>query len=139
MVPYKGIMVVDDDVEDQDVLEDALKTINAQEPIYFEKDGMDALHRLEELFTQNSLPCLLVADLNMPKMGGLHLLQQLKKEERYKKIPVIIYSTSINPLEKQQCLNSGAHSYITKPLTYKENLEVAKHFLSLCSELSVRL
>lgn len=138
MVPYRGIMIVDDDEEDQDVLEDALKTLNVQEPIYFEKDGMEAVDRLEQLFAENSLPCLLIADLNMPRMSGLQLLQHLKKEERYKKIPVIIYSTSVNPLEKEQCMRSGAHSYITKPLTYKENVDVAKHFLSLCSELSAR-
>lgn len=137
MVPYKGIMIVDDDVEDQDVLADALKTLNVEEPCYFEKDGIEAIECLEKLFAENCLPCLVVADLNMPKMGGLQLLQHLKQEERYKKIPVIIYSTSINPLEKEQCLRFGAHSYISKPLTYKENMEVAKHFLSLCSELSV--
>jgi CheY-like chemotaxis protein len=137
MVSYKGIMMVDDDAEDQDVLADALKTLNAEEPLYFEKDGVEAIECLEKLFAESSLPCLLIADLNMPRIGGLQLLQQLKKDDRFKKIPIVIYSTSANSMEREQCLRSGAHAYITKPLTYQENLEVARQLLTLCSELSV--
>ena len=73
-----------------------------------------------------------VLDLNMPKMNGTDTLKNIKSDPRFSNIPVIIYSTSINPLEKEACMLLGAHSYITKPLSFTESLDTAKLFLKLC-------
>lgn len=137
MIICKGIMIVDDDHEDQAILKDTLQDLNASEPLFLEKDGLHAINSLENLYNNSSLPSLLIVDLNMPRMGGTQLLRQLKNDKRFNKIPVIIYSTSINPLEKEQCISLGAHSYITKPLSYSENIEVAKLFMSLSNKLSI--
>ena len=130
-------MIVDDDHEDQAILKDTLQDLNASEPLFLEKDVLHAINSLENLYNNSSLPSLLIVDLNMPRMGGTQLLRQLKNDKRFNKIPVIIYSTSINPLEKEQCISLGAHSYITKPLSYSENIEVAKLFMSLSNKLSI--
>ena len=137
MIICKGIMIVDDDHEDHAILKDTLQDLNASEPLFLEKDGLHAINSLENLYNNSSLPSLLIVDLNMPRMGGTQLLRQLKNDKRFNKIPVIIYSTSINPLEKEQCISLGAHSYITKPLSYSENIEVAKLFMSLSNKLSI--
>ena len=64
----------------------------------------------------------------MPRMNGTQTLKHLKSNDRYRNIPVIIFSTSINVIEKDECLKTGAVSYIVKPVTYKECLETAKSF-----------
>jgi len=62
-------------------------------------------------------------------------LSKIKNDNRFKEIPVIIYSTSINPLEKEKCILLGAHSYITKPVSFEESIETAKIFLQFCQKL----
>jgi CheY-like chemotaxis protein len=54
----------------------------------------------------------------------------LKQDERLRHIPVIIFSTSINPFEQQKCMELGAHSYITKPVTIEE-IKFFLHFVKL--------
>ena len=136
MVATASILLVDDDAEDQAIMADALAEMDESLPVYFEQSGINALERLEALAKLGTLPCLLVIDLNMPKMGGAEILGLMKGDERYKNIPVVIYSTSNNETEKAACLRLGAHDYITKPLSYKESLEVARQLVQICHTLT---
>lgn len=136
MISAVGILLVDDDPEDHTIIADAVQALKNATPLYFESSGMATLQRLESMYNLGLVPCLVVVDLNMPKMGGAEVLRHLKKDVRFYKIPVIIYSTSINKAEKESCLRSGAHSYITKPLSYQESLDVANQFLELCCSVN---
>jgi len=132
----RTILLVDDDPEDRDILLDALDTLNAKDVISFAENGEEALALLNRYGQVGKIPNVIVLDLNMPRMGGTQTLQQLKKDPRYKHIPVIIYSTSINPLEKEECMLIGAHSYIIKPASFKESLDVAQYLISLSNSTS---
>jgi CheY-like chemotaxis protein len=105
--------------------------------MHFAENGVLMLDLLKKHYEQNELPCLIVLDLNMPKMNGTETLSHIKKDERFKDIPVIIYSTSINPFEKEKCMRLGAHSYITKPITFEDGVSTAKTFHAFCKESSV--
>ena len=129
-----GILLVDDDQEDQFIFCDAMKLVNSNEPVHIENNGINALDYLSSL-PHHLLPCVILADLNMPKMNGRELLIQVKASGQYKNIPVIIYTTSVNKMEKQACLHLGAHDYITKPLSYAQSIEVAEMVVKLCREL----
>lgn len=129
-----GILLVDDDAEDQSIFSDAMESIDNAHPVHCEKNGFDALNYLSSLPNQ-SLPCVILVDLNMPMMNGSELLVQLKKHEALRNIPVMMYTTSVNPLEKEACLRLGAHCYITKPLTYSQSIEVAEMVTKLCRQL----
>jgi CheY-like chemotaxis protein len=133
-----GILLVDDDAEDQFIFRDAMENIDNAHPVHCEKNGFDALNYLSSL-PPASLPCVIVADLNMPMMNGSELLVRLKKVEALRNIPVVMYTTSVNPLEKEACLRLGAHCYITKPLTYSQSIEVAQIVMKLCRELQENL
>lgn len=128
------ILLVDDDPEDRMIIQDALQQMQAADTVRFEENGERALTALDKWYKEGSKPGLVVLDLNMPKMNGPQTLRALKNDERFKNIPVIIYSTSINRLEKEQCMLLGAHSYITKPVTLKECMETAAEFLNICNE-----
>jgi CheY-like chemotaxis protein len=129
-----GILLVDDDAEDQFIFCDAMESIDQPRPVHIECCGVDALNYLSSL-APDQLPCLVLADLNMPKMNGNELLRQLKSDERFRNIPVVIYTTSVNEFEKYACLRLGAEDYITKPLSYTQSIEVAQMITNLCGRL----
>lgn len=133
----RKIILADDDAEDKQILQDAMEKLHEEQVLVFADNGEEALDILEKDFSRDALPCLVVLDLNMPRMNGVQTLERIKGSEQLKDIPVIIYSTSINPLEKAKCLALGAHSYITKPISFNESMETAKVFLRFCNTASL--
>ena len=134
-VPH--ILLVDDDADDRTIILDALEQLDSGTVVRSADNGEMALHLLDEYAASGMFPSLIVLDLNMPKMNGTDTLRNLKSDVRFKDIDVVIYSTSINPIEKEACMQLGAHSYLTKPLSYKESLDIAKWFLGLCKKIPV--
>ena len=61
-------------------------------------------------------------------MNGTQTLKSLKNHDRFKNIPVIIFSTSVNTIEMMECMKTGAASYVVKPVTYKECIDTARTF-----------
>jgi CheY-like chemotaxis protein len=130
----KRILLVDDDEEDRMLIQEAFDEIGAPGIAHFEANGEDALSYLER--HPDALPSLIVLDLNMPRMNGTQTLRHLKSDDRYKHITVIIYSTSVNPVERETCLSLGAHSYVVKPILYQESLSTVAQFHKLALELA---
>lgn len=128
----RKILFADDDPEDRFILRDAMEALHETDILLFANNGVEAWEVLKKNFDHNCAPCLIVLDLNMPKLNGVQTLERINGDERFNKIPVIIYSTSINPLEKERCLALGAHSYVTKPVSLNESVETAKMFLEFC-------
>ena len=124
--------MVDDDPEDRSIMEDALLSIG--QDAHFEENGINALKYLESC---EVLPGLIILDLNMPKLNGTETLERLQEDERLKTIPTIIYSTSVNTVQKEKCLQRGASNYIVKPITYVQAIEIAQYFSRLCLSLSI--
>lgn len=127
------ILIVDDDAEDLAIITDAINRIHQSNITITTENGALALDLLHEFEKNDQLPCLIVLDLNMPRMNGKQTLEQLKNHPRFCRIPVIIYSTSINPQEKEACLLLGARAYITKPISYSECIATAKIFIQYCN------
>jgi CheY-like chemotaxis protein len=128
------ILVADDDADDRAILQDAMRELNAAGVLCFAQNGEEALRLLGNDFSADYKPALIILDLNMPKLNGTETLRRIKNDDRFKTVPVIIYSTSLNPLEKDKCMLLGAHSYITKPVTFKESMDTAKEFLAFCGD-----
>jgi CheY-like chemotaxis protein len=124
------ILLVDDDTDDVQIITETIKNLHPEVQVLSASNGEIALDMLDKHADDHV--SLVVLDLNMPKMNGTETLMNLKKDPRFEKIPVIIYSTSVNNLEKKKCILLGAHSYITKPLSYKESVETALLFIGLC-------
>src|SRR3954447_5507273 len=96
----RKILMADDDAEDKFILEDAILSLHPEKLICFAEDGEEALHLLCTEFNEESLPCVILLDLNMPRLNGTQTLKLLKEDNRFSDIPVIIYSTSVNAIEK---------------------------------------
>lgn len=122
------ILFVDDDEEDHLIIKEYFREREQERYVRFIKNGRDALRLLEELPDDDSLPSLIVLDLNMPILNGTQTLLQMKRNKRLKEIPVIILSTSENENEKRKCLSLGAEEYLVKPSTYGEGLKLIEKF-----------
>ncbi|WP_133177694.1 response regulator [Chitinophaga parva] len=127
-----NILLADDDVEDRFIIGDAFETIGLADCIQFVEDGEKVLSYLGTIDTPEPLPNLVILDLNMPKLNGTQTLKLLKEDQRYSDIPVIIFSTSLNELEMQECMHLGANSYVIKPVTFDECIDTARRFYNFC-------
>jgi len=127
----RKILLVDDDAEDREIIKDALGDLGFSSVIHFEENGEQALSFLEQAYDSGNLPAMVVLDLNMPRMNGTQTLRHIKKDDRFKNIPVVIYSTSLNNIERDECLALGAHSYVIKPVTYRDTVATAQKFYDM--------
>jgi len=111
----KKILLVDDDADDQLFFVDAIKEIEPAIDCGLANNGLEALEYLEKIPPP---PYLIFLDLNMPLMNGFECLEELKKTEAYKKIPVIIFTTSSQPKDIEKTMLLGAKMYLTKPADF---------------------
>ena len=129
----KGIMLVDDDPEDREVFSDVYLAQFPGEKLYFAENGEKALKLLENISDDSEELCLIVLDLNMPILNGTQTLRKLKTDDRFKDIPVVIYSTSVNDTEREECYRLGALDYLVKPSTFSDSVEIAKKLKRICA------
>jgi two-component system response regulator len=130
----KGIMLVDDDPEDREEFLDVYLAQFPGEQLYFAENGEKALAFLDQLHEDHSPLCLIVLDLNMPILNGTQTLRKIKDDERFREIPVVIYSTSVNAIEREECYRLGAIDYLVKPSSFSDSVEIAKKLRRLCTQ-----
>ena len=104
-------MIVDDDKDDRFFFRSAIRKNNPSYECIEAEDGADALKQLQKA---KQLPDFIFLDLNMPKMDGRECLKELKKDKTFKKIPVIIYSTSGYTVDVKVKKELGADFFLTK-------------------------
>ncbi|GAB3164425.1 response regulator [Telluribacter humicola] len=111
-------LLIDDDTDDQYLFSSALHDVNPTLQCVTEISGMSALEKLykEESFT----PEVIFLDLNMRGLDGKQCLSELKKIDRLKEVPIIIYSTSNYPRDISETRELGAAGYIVKPTGFTE-------------------
>jgi CheY-like chemotaxis protein len=120
------VIYVDDDPDDRMIMEDAFLNIPDYE-LQIYPNGNKLLDYLAD--EHNNLPSLIILDVNMPFLSGIDVLKLLRSNEPYKQIPVVMFTTSTSPLDRQQCKEHGA-DLVVKPLSYKEALTTCKDLLA---------
>lgn len=123
---YHNILLIDDDVEDQEIFNSALSEISKELQCVSLTNAKVALDKLS---AHELKPDVIFLDLNMPIMGGLEFLEQLKSRNGLSQIPVIIFSTSSNPSTVAKTKHLGAIDFITKPNRFDTLVEVLKPFI----------
>ena len=118
------ILIADDDLDDQELMRDALVENELDEDkLRFVADGEELLDALSEV---KILPSMILLDLNMPRMGGREVLSHIKLNEQLKHIPVIMFTTSDSEVEIRQCYTLGSNAYMTKPARYSDLVEAMR-------------
>ncbi|MCW3084132.1 MAG: hypothetical protein JWP12_1498 [Bacteroidetes bacterium] len=108
----RTFMIVDDDTDDRFFFRKAIDEIDSSNICQEACNGQDALDQLRKM---EQFPDFIFLDLNMYIMNGKECLAELKKDERLKKIPVIIYSTSLYAQDIENMRKLGAVHYLAKP------------------------
>lgn len=128
----KTILYVDDDVDDRELLRDAIQQVAPELKIAFSENGLEALKLLDAKKETQSLPCLIVLDLNMPYLNGKQTFERIKADELLNRIPVVVLSSGQNPADKLWFSNEGI-TYFSKPVDVTIMEGIASHIADLCS------
>lgn len=131
MFTERIIVLVDDDPDDRAMLEQALREIENKHTIIEAQDGIDCIRKLHEIQEKGQSPCLIVLDINMPRMNGKQTFKVLKEHENFRDIPVVVLSTSSAESDRSFFVGHGVE-YMTKPVRFNILLEHAKKMLSYC-------
>ncbi len=127
----RKILIVEDNQDDAELTVMALRKKNIGNEIDIVTDGEAALEylRAEGAFSdrnKNDLPVLIMLDLKMPKLDGHQVLEQLKSDAMLKKIPVVVFTSSLEENDIERSYSIGANSYIQKPVNGDEFNDVVE-------------
>lgn len=130
MSPRRPLLLVEDSDADAVAMERIARRLPDPLPIVRVRDGESALDYLYQrgAYEGAAPPALVLLDLHMPGMGGREVLSLLKADPALRRIPVIIFSSSQNPLDVEGAYSDGANSYLFKPEP-GEQLEAAARAL----------
>lgn len=119
------ILVVEDDPFHYELIERSVRSLekaNVRYDLFWVKDGEEALDFLfrRKNYTQAPRPNLVLLDLKLPKKGGLEVLEEVKKDERLRKIPVVVLTVSTDEEDMVRAYDSGAAGFLQKPASPEE-------------------
>jgi len=115
-----NLLLVDDDAVDVMNVERAFQKNNLANALYVASNGLEALAMLRGEGPLPKVPAerrLILLDLNMPKMGGIKFLRELRADDNLRAIPVIVLTTSDEDSDKVEAYNLNVAGYILKPVT----------------------
>jgi two-component system response regulator len=123
------ILIVEDDPNDAELIMRVLRKHNLANKFTLLKDGAEAL---DFIFGQGSFsgkidngsPKVILLDLKLPKVNGIEVLRKLKSDDRTKKIPVVVLTSSREDRDLKDAYNLGVNSYVTKPIKFDEFAKV---------------
>jgi CheY-like chemotaxis protein len=129
------ILIAEDDADDRYLLQTAFTEKGYPDKIVFVENGVEVLSYLDKVYQnahadEANLPGFILLDLNMPKKDGREVLKELKQHPVFKKIPVIIFTTTKNETEIKRCYEMGANSYVIKPISFDALLKVIENIRS---------
>lgn len=135
------ILLVEDDPGHAVLIEKNLRRAGITNEIITAKDGQSAvdflLKRDSVQDSTNSDPLIILLDLNLPVLDGYQVLKTIKQDERAKRIPIIVLTTTDNPSEVTKCYELGCNAYVTKPVEYEAFSKAIQNLGRLLSIIKV--
>jgi CheY-like chemotaxis protein len=120
----KPILLVEDDNVDVMTVKRALRDLKVDSQLVPAGDGEEALAYLRS--EGNTKPCVILLDLNMPRMSGIEFLKIVKADEALRKIPVVVLTTSNSERDIVNSFELGAAGYMVKSVDYKKFMEIVR-------------
>ena len=113
------IVMVEDDHGHAKLIEKNIRRANISNEIVHFDHGQPALDYLFSEEVRANGPMLILLDLNLPDMSGTDILAEVKRDERLRRAPVVVLTTTDDKTEIQRCYDLGCNVYITKPVDYE--------------------
>ena len=129
------ILLVEDDEVDVMNVKRAFKKNNILNPLLIARNGIEALDVLRDEELDQPKPKIILLDLDMPKMGGIEFLKEIRKDPVLHGISVFVMTTSNEDNDKVEAYNLNVAGYILKPLSMEQFVEAVstlKNYWSLC-------
>lgn len=127
------VLYADDDTDDIQLVRDAFFNYSKNVELVAVEDGLEALAYLKNLSTYDPAPCLIILDINMPRMDGKETLMKIREMNRFKDIPSILFTTSSQPKDKEFANRYNA-GFLTKPIDFTQMDIIAGKFIEHCSD-----
>jgi len=119
------IVIVEDDPNDAELLVRVFRKLGVANKIVLLKDGAEALDYLfaRGAYADRSVdgdPKIIILDLKLPKVNGIEVLQKIKSDERTRRVPVVVLTSSKETRDVKDAYGLGVNSYVTKPIKFEE-------------------
>jgi CheY-like chemotaxis protein len=124
-----SILLADDDADDRELFGEVISETGIKVKLEFAEDGKDLMTMLEN--PSRELPDIIFLDLNMPNKSGKECLEMIRRSDRLKHIPIVIYSTSSSLNDIDDTFERGANLYVRKPSSYHDLLAMATSVLKI--------
>jgi two-component system, response regulator len=127
----KVILLVEDNPRDEALTMRALKKSNIVNDVVVVRDGVEALDYLLGTGTHEGrdltlMPQVVLLDLKLPKLNGLEVLRRMRSDQRTRRLPVVVFTSSSEEEDMLSSYSLGANSYVRKPVEFEQFLEATK-------------
>ena len=126
----KTVFIVDDDPDDRQLILDAFLENNSHIDYIFIENGEQLMETLDGAEPED-LPTLILLDLNMPGMLGLHALREIRNNKQFTHIPIIVLTTSSFSQDESSTYKLGASCFLRKPDSYQDLLDISASIIRL--------
>lgn len=142
MLKLKKILLVEDSYNDIELTLEALSEQSLGNRVEVVNDGVEAMEYLLYLGKyrerEKENPAVILLDIKMPRMDGIELLQELKKNAELKTIPIVMLTSSREEPDLKKCYELGVNAYVVKPVYFKDFFDAVKQvgiFWAILNEL----
>ena len=128
MSVLRPILLVEDSARDLELTLAALENSNLANRVVVRHDGREALEYLHEHADSSDpdFPAVMLLDINMPNIGGIEVLREIKSSPHLKALPVVMLTSSHDESDLKTCYSLGANGYVVKPVDFAEFHEALK-------------
>jgi len=123
---------VDDDPDDRELIRNAIFRVDPSYSVAHATNGKEAIQYLKRA-GDSDLPCLVILDINMPVMDGKQTLEEIKRNDKWNQLPIVVFSTSAHPSDLSFCREYGVE-LVTKPANFNQITIEAERLLQHCAE-----
>jgi CheY-like chemotaxis protein len=142
MNPLRPILLVEDSAKDVELTIEALHDHGLANEVFIARDGVEALDFLcargKFAGRCGGDPAVVLLDIKMPRMSGLELLRRVKADPQFKKVPIVMLTSSREEPDLTQCYELGVNAYVVKPVGFQEFTEAVRQvgaFWAVLNEL----
>lgn len=114
----RHILLVEDSLADARLTQEVIRDCDSKVAVHWVRDGVEALDFLHRRspYQDAPTPQLVLLDLNMPRMDGRRTLQEMKRDDRLRLIPVVVLTTSSSEYDLEAAYREHANAYVVKPI-----------------------
>ena len=122
IVDAPAVLLVEDNPDDEELTLRGLRSTNLTNPVHVARDGQEALDYLFGNHDQAAKPgpVVVLLDLHLPRVDGFEVLKRIRAEERTRRVPVVILTSSSEDRDLIKGYDLGANSYVRKPVRFEE-------------------